>query len=348
MLTSLIRWLLLSIAGLALLFVLVLAAVYVTLTYQPQRAVPIVEWGARQVLGRELRIGELSAVEPGIESSLVVRDLTLANAPWAGPRPLVHLTYLKLSVNLPSIWGRGSVLVRAVEARGLELDLQAPEDREPNWLLPLAPWFTDDTEQADDVLFPVIIEYADVTDVRVNYRDPDQSIDVFVASLLMARDEQSGMSTLQLAGEVNDMPLRADGLVGPTHALQTGRDLSLDLNLQLEKLEMSARGTFVDALALSGADLVLRMRAPNARPILDILGMPEVRDGPLSFEGRIIDARHVEPVVPQEFLPQSIDVGQFPDVAGVDFFPEFGDLLLQFPEHVPQVVSVDLRGDVEA
>ncbi len=283
---------LLGLAARSLLFLLLLtmlaaAALVAVLHYAPNRLAPLAERGASHILGRALDVGEINRVALGENVTIEAADLVLANAAWAGPEPMLSVGRLALTLNLPSLWRRGSILVRHVEIEALALGLLDPEDSAPNWEMGLIT----DGPSDNDALLPVVVEHAALDDISVSYSDPDQQVDVEIAQLRLERDEATGMSRLAVTGVVNEMPLSGGGDVGPTEALQSGRDLALDLNLTLGELEIDAAGSVADALRLAGADLVLDVRAPRSRRVLDMLGLQEVRDGPLRFQGRLADGR---------------------------------------------------------
>lgn len=281
----------------ALLIVLLLAlaagGLLLTLAYRPQALEPGLEQLGSHILGRDISVGELSAVKLGRDTAMELRGLQLANPTWAGPDPMLSVGYVKLVINLPSLWGDGSILVREVVLRDSHLDLREDEGEGPNWLFELNVPFAAkaETAESDTVLFPIIIEHGALAAVSVLYRDPDQHVAVDIAAFTLQREARTGMSATHLAGTVNEMPLRGDGFLGPTAALQTGLNLQLEQEITLGDLELSARGTVADALVLQGADLLLRLNAPRSRPLLDLIGLEEVRDGPMHFEGRLADAR---------------------------------------------------------
>lgn len=283
------RLLLRLVLVIAAVLAVTLAGLWGALTYRPQALVPALEWGALRFLDAELRVATLGPLHLGKDASLQASGISVANPAWAGNEPLLSIGQLRVTVHLPSLRGGGSIIVRELDASAVQLDLQAPADGLPNWAFPW--WSSDPGIDNDEVLLPVVFEHAELTDVNLRYRDPDRDVNAAITRLALQRDETTGLSRAAIDGRVNDLPLEGDGLVGPTTALQTGRDLSLDLDLRLATLEIAVSGAIEDTLSLAGADLVLHMQAPRARPLLDLLGLEEVRDGSLSFDGRLADAR---------------------------------------------------------
>ena len=66
-----------------------------------------------------------------------------------------------------------------------------------------------------------------------------------------------------------------------------------DVNLQIDwgELQVKGHGSIADLSTLTGADLHMNISTPDRRPLLELLGISEVADGPLEFAGRITDAK---------------------------------------------------------
>ncbi|MEH6517781.1 MAG: AsmA-like C-terminal region-containing protein [Halioglobus sp.] len=280
--------------GGALLAILLLLTVAVggfltTLHISPSSLVPAISYTATRLLGREVRLSELDEVSLGSETTLKLRGLTLDNPDWASSEPMLELGYLRLVLVLPSLWREGSILIRDVQIGDLTLVLLSPEGQTPNWIMEDLASGDPSDENEEDALFPIIVEKAELSNLKVTYIDPDQDVTAQVDSFTLTRDPATGMTQTFISGQVNEFPLSGGGELGPTAAMLSGKNLELDLDLQLGDLQVSAKGSVADALTAQGADLVLHANAPRSRPILDMLGLEEVRDGPLTFDGRLVD-----------------------------------------------------------
>lgn len=273
----------------ALLVLLCAGMLWAALTYRPQSVVPLVQWTALHFFNAQLQITALGPVELGKDASLQATGVRLANPEWDGAEPLLSADRLRLVINLPSLLGRSPILVRDLEAEGVRVDLRAPADAPPNWVLSSTAHGPREDGEGSPLL-PMVFEHIAVSGLNVTYVDPGRDVAAQVPWISLQRDDETGLSQASVDGSINGLPLHIQGLIGPTEALITGRDLTLDAALQLARLEMHVRGVMADATTLSGTDLVLKVRAPQARPFLDLLGLQEVRDGPLSFDGRLADA----------------------------------------------------------
>ena len=173
----------------AVLFLLI-AATAVTLAiahYQPQRIAPLIEELASAYLGRQVRLGELSALKLGRVSYVQVRDISVANASWADTPEMGRADRILLRLDLPSIWGEGPIQVQDLEVDSLHLDLQARQDLPPNWHFLFADGASDEEDQGSaDVPFAVVFESAALRDIRTRYRDADLDVVSVISELALS------------------------------------------------------------------------------------------------------------------------------------------------------------------
>lgn len=286
---------LLGLAAAFVLFIFLAAAGLVVLGNSPAKLETVIEKVASRILNRELRIGEILEVEFSWDIYLVARDVRLSNPSWSDVPDFFSAKRVSVRISLPSIWRAGPILIHALKLEEPRLSLIAPAAQLPNWYFWPAGIDTDEGEPvvADDTtkrMFPVVISKGSVSEGEITYRDPDQDMVISIATLLVAEPRDGGSIELDLSGAVNDIPLDATVALELTAATLTQRNLELNLAIQLGELSIESRGTIDDLVHLDGADLHLEISAPRSRPLLNILGMPEVRDGPLSFEAHITDA----------------------------------------------------------
>lgn len=289
------RWLrlLLFLVPVAFLLLALLAgSAWTILHTKPAQAIPAVEKIATYILGRELAIGQLHEVKLGKDTLVHASNVALANPDWSDTRHMVHAESLYLVIRLPSLWQKGSVLIRELSLSGVALDLQDPQNNSPNWELDFI-WDDEDEQEEKEKegpFLPLIIEQGSVEQARIRYRDEDQDEWVQLESWTLSPRPDDNFTDLDMAGDVNGIPLSSQGYIGPTKALQTLEDIELQLQLKMGKLNVFAKGGFENLLTLAGADLDLEIHGPHSRPLLDLLGLDEVRDGPLNYKGYLKDA----------------------------------------------------------
>lgn len=294
-LSSSLRATLKGFAVFILLLAVVLFAGFTVLRSSTTALKFVLEEAVTRVLNRELIIGEIVEAELNWDSYLVARDVSLANPAWAEEPSFVRAGRAVIRINLPSIWRDGPILITELELTDTAVSLLAPEDHAASW-----DFWADDIE--DDIseigegsdeelppVFPVHINKGRIAKGEVIYRDAERDVALFIEELNIHETDDAQID-LNLVSIVNEIPLRVKGNLGPTTALLTWRDLKLDLTASLGKLELQARGIIADLENFSGPDLHLKIIAPHSRPLMKLLGITELRDGPLSLDGHITDA----------------------------------------------------------
>ena len=285
--------LLIGTAVAAALVVSLLGSGLVYLRGDPARLEPVLEYALSRVFNRQLLIGELLAADLDWDAYVLATDVTLANPGWADERHFVSAKQLMIRLNLPSIWRDGPIVIHKLELVEPQLNLLSQEKQPPSWDL----WSTgyvggthnDDLADEEDGkarTFPVLLLDASVTDGVLVYRDADRDVRANLSGLL-AESTQDKLLHLDVSGDINALPFKVEGAIGPARAMLDGRDLTVDINGQWGQLTAIARGSFADLGQVQGPDLDIEIEAPSSRPLLDLLGMPEVRDGPLIFKASV-------------------------------------------------------------
>ena len=292
------RWLKRSLVGVVALLLNLLvigAALVVLLQSSPAHLKPVIEEVTGRVLDRELQIGQILEFDLGRDTYLLATGVSLANPGWSENPEFATVGRLLIRINLPSLWQDGPVLIRRLELDELNLELLSPAGQAPNWdFWPAAGDEAMSAHESDvsldlETAFPVVISEARINTGTVVYRDPDQDLQLQINKLALQEPQIDDLIRLDLDGDINGIPLQVKGQIGPTIALITQRNLNMDLQITWGNLRLQSRGSIDDLLNLAGPDLHLKVATPSSRPLLDALGMPEVRDGALQFEGHITD-----------------------------------------------------------
>ena len=84
---------------------------------------------------------------------------------------------------------------------------------------------------------------------------------------------------LDLQGTANEMPLWADGKLGPWQNFLDGRDITADFDLTLGPVSLTLRGSVDDLTNLEGVELNGVFSGPEIEHVLDRLGLPPLAAG---------------------------------------------------------------------
>ncbi|MEZ5559768.1 MAG: hypothetical protein R3E86_14650 [Pseudomonadales bacterium] len=244
--------------------------------------------GLGWLTGRDVEIGQLDQLQISrdLQFALVARGVRVGNPDWAGESDFLRAERLALSLDLRWLWSKEPVQIQEVELSGLSLTLLAPADTSPNWRF----WWSDDeSDLPEQIELPLIVHHTRIENAELVYRGPDQQIQARLERLSVQDPGGNELIEMDAVGVVNDLPLRMRGHLGPAGALISGRGLRADLRADWGKLTAQVAGEIQDLSSLQGPDLRLLVTSPVSRPLLDALGMQELRDGPLRVDVRLTE-----------------------------------------------------------
>jgi hypothetical protein len=280
------KYLLLTSGLLLLIIILAIAGTVGWLKYDNDNAKWALEEVVSRLLQRELEIEKIHELQVGQNVFLLASNVRLANPAWASKAPFARSDRLLLEINVPSLWRKGPIVIHRVELTNAELNLLSHSEHAPTWnFWPEEESLADDP--VEDSSFPVVINDGRLSTAVVRFQDDDQDINIEVESLLIDQEVEGGLIGLQLAATANGYPVSALGRLGPPKALVTGRNIEMNLAAKVEKLELTASGTALDLANAKGLAMEISARAPRSRVLLDMLGMPEVRDGPFQLQASL-------------------------------------------------------------
>ena len=131
--------------------------------------------------------------------------------------------------------------------------------------------------------------------IEVTYVDPDRRrpLDIAIEGLTVAPDANDILD-LDAQGMINDLPLWADGKLGPWQNFLDGKDITADLDLTLGSVRLSIEGSADDLPYLDGIVAEASLSGPDVGRVIDQLGLPPFAEGAFQIDARIskLDAGH--------------------------------------------------------
>ncbi|QFU77372.1 AsmA family protein [Halioglobus maricola] len=203
-------------------------------------------------LGRTVKIGAIDEIGLGSETTVQLRDISIANPVWASGTQLLSIESVRVHLDLSSLWADGPVVIRDLEIDGLRAELLAPEGREPSWVFDAASSSTAQITERDagPVRLPVYFEQVHLSDSRVHYRDPVRDFKATLAGQLEGGD---GIR-LQLDGVAAGRPVDISG-----HTGRDGKAANLTVTGHVEGWAIDVNATLADPFAFTGLDLALQV-----------------------------------------------------------------------------------------
>lgn len=228
-------------------------------------------------IGHELSIDGRFELQFGSTTTLVAEEISLNSSEWPGETRLIRVGYLEVAFHTWSIFGR-PFLVEQLTAIDIEGLVARSEEGRINWA-------TNRPRRKDPGAAPLdlnMIAFRNVSIETVDlvYEDPVRSrpINLQLERLTVSPDKNDILD-LDLRGVLNELPLWADGKLGPWQNFVDGRNIFADLDLSLGPVGLAIDGKVADVLSLEGVELSGVLSGPDISQVLERLLLPPFSEG---------------------------------------------------------------------
>jgi hypothetical protein len=236
-------------------------------------------------IGHELRIDGRFELQFGASTRVVAEDLSLSNRDWPTDTGLVRVGHVTVVVDTWSLVD-GPFVVEELLVRGVEGRFERLADRRSNWETAARTQESGENTGFDVEL--VAFRRVDLRDIEFSYIDPERPkpIDLVIGNLALAPDADDILD-LDVQGTINDLPLGADGKLGPWQNFLDGRDITADLDLALGMVRLSIDGSVDNLPNLDGIVADATLKGPYVERILARLGLPPFTAGTFDIGARV-------------------------------------------------------------
>ena len=285
------RWARRILIAISIIVVLIGVAIILLFTIDLGRFKSNLEGFVSNATAREFVIAGRFEPSIGKTVDLVAENVRLANADWGTAENILELERLVVSVNTWSLLS-GPIEVLNLEVEGLTLHVEKePETQQSSWSFGDAPAVADDDESREPFELPLWLRQARLQRINVIYGqgwlDAPRSISVSDANL--AADE-SDLLRMDFSGALGDLPIRADGFVGPLQALLDGRGPRWELEVTVGKFIATTEGSFRDLFSVEGPQIHALMQGPFAERVLAVFGLPPLAHGPVDITADLTES----------------------------------------------------------
>jgi AsmA family protein len=292
-----LKFFLLAAVTLVLLLLVLLATVFGLVRNDTERLAGLIEVIGSTVLQRELEVGELLEADLGWDTYLLATDVSLSNPPGAQYADFARVGRLQLRINLPSIWRDGPIMFQQLDITDASANIYLVSERHAaSWdfwpdVAPAEDVFLEEADNSDlEPVFPVLFLDGNIHGSRLKVIGPSHEVVIGLAEMSLRETTPDQPVILDIDGSVNNIPLTVDGSFGPSSSLITLNNMAMELAIGWGELRVDAHGSIADLANLAGPDLHLNITAPDARPLLEVLGVPGGEDGPIEFAAKVTDA----------------------------------------------------------
>ena len=286
-----VRWTRRLLIAVSVVIVLIGAVVVLLLTIDLGRFKGNLEDYVSDATGRQFVISGHFEPSIGTTIDIVAEDVRLANADWGVAGNILELERVVVSIDTWSLLS-GPIDVLNLEVEGLTLHVEKePETLQSSWTFGDAPTVPDDDESREPFELPLWLRQARLQRINVTYGqgwlDAPRSISVSHANL--AADER-GLLRMDLSAALGDLPIRADGFVGPLQALLDGRGPRWELEVTIGKFIATTEGSFRDLFSVEGPQIHAVMQGPFAERFLAVFGLPPLARGPVDITADLTES----------------------------------------------------------
>lgn len=238
-----------------------------------------------EALGRRLTIAGRFEPRLGLRSTLVAEDLALANPGWCQAPAMIRVERLSFELDLWSLVS-GPIRVRDVSIEGARVSLETGPDGRGNWLFDLPP--PKDAERPPREAPAIVFESASLRRLRLDYRSAGKEppLALLVRELSLGTGGE-GMQEIEAEGELEDLPYRLEGRLGPLEAISLGRGIEHDLRATLGEIALTLRGTLGELPTLDRSELHAEVEGPEIETLTELLRAPSLGEGPFRAAGEV-------------------------------------------------------------
>ena len=231
--------------------------------------------------GRQVTIGVLD-VELARAPRIVLTDIAIDNAPWAGNAPLVVLRELVLSVSLPSLFTDEIVLPYLGLTDG-QLNLVRDKDGRANWKL----------RQPDEPSTRTFdVQALALNNASLSLRDAVQNIELNASGV--SRVDGPYQTRMTFSGRWRGNPFEGTADTGNVLALrESSEPFPIRLSLRAARTSINAEGQVGDIRNFSRIDAKVSVSGPSLATLYPTLPLALPDTPPYRITGRLIRAGNV-------------------------------------------------------
>lgn len=242
-----------------------------------------------KVAGRDLSLdGELD-LNLASTTSLLVSDITLANAGWASDPAMLRIQRIEVEIEIIPLL-RGDLRIPRFHVEGVEVSLETDASGKGNWVLqqPAAAAAEKDTAGAAGFRLPVLGDFY-IGNVDLLYRDAvsGREINATLDHAKISNKKPAAPALVAIAGQLNAYPFHINGqLVLPTLLTVDSLDVPVELNASVLDFTAEVSGTISGSTQAPAVDLDLQLEADSLQQIRQVFGdvVPEVKPVRLAMQ----------------------------------------------------------------
>jgi len=248
------RWKWITGIGVFLIIALMVTVFVFLDSYDYNKLKPRIARMVKDATGRELNLGGEVDLAIGFSPSLVVTDVTFANAPWGSQPQMIKVEKLQAQVRLLPLLFK-DVKVKRIGLAGVDVLLETDPNGQGNW-----DFTTGDSSAGKAGAFKpkdIEIDNIRIEKFQLIFREGNTGSTqrYTLTSLDVARKETEDELTLELKADYNGQPVTLSGKTGLIRYLLAQQRFPLELAGTFSNAKVEIAGAIDDILNLQGIDL---------------------------------------------------------------------------------------------
>ena len=229
--------------------------------------------------GRELTVDGPLDVQLGRQTTLDARDIRFENAPWSDSPDMVRLGHLRVTVDIPSLFG-SQPYIPFIQLEDCLVDLESNNEGQKNWDIIAETETPEPVSTKKKGLLPVLIDQLHISDCQLRQNSPahEEPLAINIAAARLERVVPDRLEA-ELAGTINEDTLQLDGWLAPASAFNHGGQLRYEVEARSGEDSLQISGEFADLDTLSQPNFQGHYFGPDIGLILARLGLPAFADG---------------------------------------------------------------------
>ena len=250
---------------------------------------PLVAEKVKAATGRELNLAGDLDVAVSLVPTVVVNDVSFANADWGSRPEMVIVQRLEVEMELLPLLS-GDIRVKRVVLVGADILLETDPSGTPNWTFAAVEAAPAAPAEGGPGRLPTVSSVA-IENARLTYRDgvKGTSQTIALTSLSATAPDATSPIEITLEGALNDNPIKLAGSVGAVQSLLDDRPFPVDLTGEGGGATFSVKGEIAKPKTAQGLALNLSAQGNSLADLTALTGAPMPPLGPYSLSGKLTD-----------------------------------------------------------
>ncbi|MDH3945242.1 MAG: AsmA family protein [Chromatiales bacterium] len=248
---------------------------------------PTVEQAVTEATGRQFKISGAFELDVLPSPSIVMEDVTLANAPWGSDPLLLKVGHLSAKVGLWSVLF-GPLKVREFRLHDTSVMLETDAEGTPNWEMRPAAAEPEAESRSGDAELPVVIDFAEIRNVTLTIRQADSEARVVDIAELTIQPNPADNLGLAGNGSVLGLAFALSGEIGPREALQALDAVTYNVAGNLGSLTYRIDGQTAEPRSFVGTSLQAVVETDAIEETLAAFNTESPLEGPLKIQADLV------------------------------------------------------------